>query len=138
MINYKIDENGIEPFKKYKTDAGYDLHALDSFIVNPKSFSERIDLGIAFEIPEGFYGEIHERSSQGKKGIQTLGNIIDSGYIGNVHVTLANLSDEDYEVNRGDRICQIIFKPIFTSELNRVEMLENSERGDNSHGSTGK
>lgn len=125
------------PTKAHNTDAGYDIYSPIDFTVAPNSISDRINLGVAFQIPEGYVGIISERSSQGKKGISTLGNVVDHGYTGNVHVTLLNNGPTFYEVKKGDRICQLLLVKIGMEELEEVDEFENTERGENSHGSSG-
>lgn len=125
------------PTKGHTTDAGYDLYSPDSFVVEPGCVSNRINLGVGFQVPEGYAGIISERSSQGKKGISTIGNVVDFGYTGDVHVTLVNSSNEPYVVNIGDRICQLLLVKIGMEDLEEVDDFEQTERGSNSHGSTG-
>ena len=127
----------ITPTKGHPTDAGYDIYSTEAFVLPPGAISARINLGVGFEVPKGYVGIISERSSQGKKGISTVGNIVDHGYTGNVHVTLINNSQESYIVNIGDRICQIYFSAILMEELEEVESFEATERGEGAHGSTG-
>lgn len=137
-MNFKRQSNQITiPERGHLADAGLDLFAPYEIVVEPHSMSHRIDLGVGFEIPPGYCGVVTERSSQGKKGIETLGNIVDSGYTGWVHVTIVNNSDEVYRVGMGEKICQIYFPAILTEPLFEVEEFEETERGDNAHGSTG-
>lgn len=133
----KESQDIITPTKGHESDAGFDIYAPFDFIVGPGSLSDRINLGVGFEVPKGYVGIISERSSQGKKGIQTIGNIVDYGYTGNVHVTLINNGTEPYEIKKGDRICQIYFSAIFMDSLEEVDSFEQTERGDGAHGSTG-
>ena len=125
------------PTRAHDTDAGYDLYAPSGFSVPAKGFSERISLGVGFEIPAGHVGMVVERSSQGKKGVFSAGPAIDHGYTGDAHVTLGNMSDEDVQYQVGDRIAQLIVFPVLLEELEQVEELE-GDRGDNGHGSTGR
>lgn len=127
----------LTPTKGHTTDAGYDIYSPINFLVAPGQMSERINLGVGFEVPKGYVGIISERSSQGKKGIHTLGNIVDHGYTGNVHVTLVNNGSSYYDVKKGDRICQIYFTAILMEDLVEVEAFEETERGEGAHGSTG-
>lgn len=137
-MKFKRKDNTIlTPTKGHSTDAGLDIYAPFDYQVAPHSFSDRINLGVAFEIPFGYVGIISERSSQGKKGIHTVGNIVDYGYTGFVHVTLVNDNDVPYEIIKGDRICQMIVVACDMSNLEEVSEFEVTERGDNSHGSTG-
>ena len=133
----KISEEIITPTKAHTTDAGYDIYSPESFILEPHTFSDRINLGIAFEVPAGYCGYIVERSSQGKKGINVIGPVVDYGYTGYVHCTLVNNNDDGYIVNKGDRICQMLLLKVGNEELTEVENFEQTERGENSHGSSG-
>lgn len=138
-MKFKRLNNEIQiPTKGHTTDAGYDIYAPEDVIVSRREFSERINLGVAFEIPEGYVGIISERSSQGKIGIETVGNVVDFGYTGYVHVTLINNSDTNYVIYKGNRICQLLLVKIGMEILEEVQDFENTERGENSHGSTGK
>jgi dUTP pyrophosphatase len=137
-MNIKLDKGITMPTKANKTDCGWDLYSPIDFGLEPGEVSERINLGVAFEIPPYYCGQITERSSQGKKGVHTIGNTIDSGYIGNVHVTLVNSGRSFYSVSKGDRICQIYFPTIYTGELKEVKKLKDtSTRGTKAHGSSG-
>ena len=133
----KESQDIVTPTKGHSTDAGYDIYSPIDFIVPAGAMSDRINLGVGFEVPKGYVGIISERSSQGKKGVHTLGNIVDHGYTGNVHVTLVNNSPVPYKVEKGDRICQIYFSAILMDSLEEVESFEVTERGDGAHGSTG-
>lgn len=125
------------PTKGHLTDAGYDIYSPIDYVVQPGKISGRINLGVGFEIPKGYVGIITERSSQGRKGVSTLGNIVDHGYTGNIHVTLKNDDVDDYVINRGDRICQLVVVPVLMEDLEEVDEFEETERGNNAHGSTG-
>lgn len=136
-MKYRKEDWATAPTKGHSTDAGYDLYAPFQFTLLPGEMSDRIDLGIGFEIPLMYCGYVVERSSQGKKGIHSIGPVVDHGYTGNVHVTLVNNSSEPYEVKAGDRIAQMLLLRIGMEELEEVESLE-GERGDHGHGSTGR
>ena len=138
-MNFKrINKEIIIPTKANSTDAGYDIYAPFNFEVQPHSFSERINLGVAFEVPFGYCGYVVERSSQGKKGINVIGPVVDHGYTGNIHCTLVNNDDVIYLVNKDDRICQLLLLQIGNEELIEVEEFKLTDRGENSHGSSGK
>ncbi len=137
-MKFRKENNGIiTPTKGHVNDAGYDIYSPVEMLMGPRSVSPRINLGVGFEVPEGYVGIISERSSQGKKGIHTIGNVIDFDYTGNVHVTLVNSSDEPYKVNMGDRICQLLLLKIGMEQLEEVTDFGKTERGNDSHGSTG-
>jgi dUTP pyrophosphatase len=124
------------PTKSHEKDSGWDLYSPGEFIVKSSSMSERINLGVGFEIPEGYCGFVMERSSQGKKGIHAIGPVVDCGYTGDVHVTLVNNGSEDYAVHEGDRISQLVVLAVYTGSLEETDVLE-GERGNKGHGSTG-
>ena len=124
------------PTKGHDGDAGWDLYTPVSFEVPAKGFSERINLLVGFEIPKAHAGLVIERSSQGKKGLGSVGPVVDHGYTGDVHVTLCNSSEEVVRYGAGDRVAQLVVVPVFDGQLELSETLE-GERGDNGHGSTG-
>lgn len=137
-MKFKKEQWAETPTKGHITDAGYDLYSPDTYIIEGHTFSHRINLGVGFEIPEGYVGIISERSSQGKVGLHTVGNVVDHGYTGNVHVTLINHQDGPVQINKGDRICQLLLIKIGMEELEEVTEFNETERGDGAHGSTGK
>lgn len=136
-MNCKLQEGIQMPTRAHSSDAGLDLYSPVDITIEPGKCSDRINTGFALEIPNGFYGKTTERSSQGKKGIFTIGNIVDAGYTGFIHVTLVNSGSEIYEIKKGDRICQFIVMPVVTFDLVQVEEFNETERGNGAHGSTG-
>ena len=67
-----------------------------------------------------------------------MAGVIDSGYRGEIKIVLFNTHKEDYEIKKGDKICQILIQPVIQGEIQEVEEIENSSRGENGFGSTGK
>lgn len=132
----KTNQKVKTPVKSHLDDAGWDLFSPED--VSAGSFETiTVNLGIAIEIPKGYFGFISERSSQGKKGITCLGPIIDSGYTGEIHAILLNSTNRGYEIKEGDKICQLIVIPLFNEELEEVDKLTNSPRSNKGLGSTG-
>ncbi|QKX03319.1 dUTP diphosphatase [Wolbachia endosymbiont of Litomosoides sigmodontis] len=134
------------PFPCYATmqSAGMDLYAAldDSAILNPL---ERllIPTGIIIAIPNGFEGEVRPRSGlAAKHGITVLNSpgTIDSDYRGEVKVCLINLSNQPYEIKRGDRIAQILIAPVSQIIWDDVERfcMEVTERSAGGFGSSGR
>jgi dUTP pyrophosphatase len=90
------------------------------------------------EIPEGYVGFLKSKSGLNvKHGITSTG-VVDAKYTGSIVVKLYNHSDEDYWIDRGDKITQIVFLPILTPEIEVVDHLEDTERGSGGFGSTGR
>jgi dUTP pyrophosphatase len=132
-----LNEDATAPTKAHRSDAGYDLYASEDAVVIGRQRTT-IKTGVSFEMSEGFAGLIWPRSGLSvKRGLDVLAGVVDSGYRGEIMVCLYNTSDEDVEINRGDRIAQIIFQEVPVVSLMLREELETSQRGSNGFGSTG-
>jgi len=123
------------PTMKNKGDVGYDLSSHEKFSLAPGE-RRTISTGLAFGIPEGYYGKIETRSSLAKIGVVVSGGVIDQGYIGEVKVVLTNHGKEAFDVDIGRKIAQILFKPVLTNPLIEVDSLTPTERGSKGFGST--
>lgn len=122
-------------------DAGMDLKANVAESVVIKPFERRlIPTGIRIKLPDGYEAQVRPRSGLAlKKGITVLNSpgTIDSQYIGEVGVILINMSNEDFIVNTGDRIAQMVIAKYETAEWNLVYELKSTERGEGGFGHTG-
>ena len=117
---------------------GYDLAAAEAAIV-PAHGKCLVKTGLAMALPTGCYGRIAPRSGLAlKKFIDIGAGVIDADYRGEVGVILFNFSDQDFVVNMGDRIAQIIFEKIKTPQIKELDSLEGTDRGAGGYGSTGK
>ena len=127
-----------EPLKVYVDSAGYDLFANETFKILSNSRGI-ISTGIKMSIPKGFYGQISPRSGLAlNNGVVAFSGTIDSGYLGIVYVLLFNFSTNDFLVEKGNRIAQIIFKRCENVSFLEVENLTfDSERGVKGFGSSG-
>ena len=99
-----------------------------------------IPTGLFIELPEGYEAQLRPRSGLAiKKGITLLNTpgTIDADYRGEVGVILINLSQEDFVVEDGERICQMVIKPYTRIEWEETDTLEDSERGAGGFGHTG-
>lgn len=127
----------------YKTAgaAGADVCAcVDSSVVIKKGERKLIPTGLFFEIPEGYEIQLRPRSGLAfKNGITVLNTpgTIDSDYRGELMALLINLGDEDFIVNNGDRIAQLIVAPVTLGDFKVVDKLSDTERGAGGYGSTG-
>ena len=131
------------PLPAYETEgaAGLDLRAAiaEGFSLAP---GERalVPTGLSMQLPEGFEGQVRPRSGLAvKHGVTVLNapGTIDSDYRGEVKVILANLSDENFEIARGDRIAQLVPAPVQRATFAEVETLDETARGAGGFGSTG-
>ena len=100
-----------------------------------------VPTGLFFEIPEGYEVQVRPRSGlAAKNGVTVLNTpgTIDSDYRGEIKVILINLGTEDFTINNGDRIAQMIIAPVIQASFIKVESLSETERGSGGFGSTGK
>jgi len=132
----KLVENATIPTRSHADDAGLDLYAVESFVIEPGQ-GKMVATGVAMEIPQGHVGMIADRSSLAKKGLKTAGGIVDSGYRGEVKVLIWNLSHQSYSVSANDRIAQMLIIPIVTPQAKQVSDLSKTVRGVGGFGSTG-
>ncbi len=129
------------PMPAYATSgaAGMDICAAESLTLGAGK-RHAVATGFAFAIPDGYEVQVRPRSGLAlKHGITCLNTpgTIDSDYRGEVKVILANLGDEDFVINTGDRIAQIVVAPVTQGILAEVDALDDTERGTGGFGSTG-
>lgn len=121
-------------------DAGMDLYAAQAVSLPPGERS-LVRTGIALAIPDGFVGLVHPRSGLAAKHGITIVNApgtIDAGYRGEVLVNLLNLDPRDtFQVQRGDRIAQLVVQACARVEWEPVDALPDSVRGVSGHGASG-
>ena len=121
-------------------DAGMDLVAAEDVTLKPGERAA-IPTGIAVAIPEGYAGFVQARSGRSLKeglGVANAPGLIDSGYRGEIKVIAINLNlAELIDVRRGEKIAQIVFQKIERAEVEIVDELPTSERGEEGFGSTG-
>jgi dUTP pyrophosphatase len=133
----KLHPDAKVPFRAYEHDAGLDLVTVETAALLPGQ-GRIFKTGLAFEIDPGFVGLIWDRSSMGKRGIKTLGGVVDSGYRGEVGVILWNLSSEVQEIKSGEKIAQILIQAVSTPATVEVQELSSTDRGAGGFGSSGK
>ncbi len=132
------------PLPSYATkgSAGMDIRAAvqDSITIEKGKF-ELIPTNLSIEIPEGYEIQVRPRSGLAAKngiGILNSPGTIDSDYRGEIKIILFNFGSEDFVINRGDRIAQLILSKIYQPELIEDENHSESERGAGGFGHTGK
>ena len=137
----KLNKNATIPTYGSEYAAGADLYAcIDKPIVIKKRETVFVPTGLSMEIPEGLVGLIYARSGLGsKKGLAPANKVgvIDSDYRGEIMVALHNHSKEDYELQIGERIAQMVFTPYYMATF-KEEKLSSTKRGTGGFGSTGK
>lgn len=126
------------PQYAHDSDAGFDIFSTETKILAP---GERyvFQLGIASEIPEGYFVSFRDKSGLAAKyGIHTLAGVIDSGYRGEWGIVIVNTGGEPVTINKGDKIAQGILQPALQAKIVEVAKLSDTERGSGGFGSTGK
>jgi deoxyuridine 5'-triphosphate nucleotidohydrolase len=132
----KLDEGAKMPTRAHPEDAGLDLYARETQTIRNSAV---FDTGVHLAIHRGFFGKIESKSGLNVNyGVVSCGGVIDSGYTGSIKVKLYNLGNEDYTVKKGDKIAQLIIQPCVAPELEEVEDLDDTPRGDKGFGSTGR
>ncbi len=132
----KLNLEAILPSYAHKGDAGLDLFACESCILQPGE-RKMISTGIALEFPEGYVALIWDKSGVAASGIKTMGGVIEYTYRGEYKVVMLNTTKEDYEIKKGQKIVQLLIQPIVTAEVEEVFQLSETERGKGAFGSTG-
>jgi dUTP pyrophosphatase len=121
-------------------DAGADLRSRIETVV-PAGSRVLVPTGVSIALPDGYVGLVHPRSGLAHKhGITVLNNpgTVDAGYRGEISVNLYNSSGEDFAVQVGDRIAQLVIQAVERAQFIQCEKLPETERGQGGHGSTGK
>jgi dUTP pyrophosphatase len=143
-MEIKIVNKSNNDLPAYSTElsAGMDVRAFIPQPVTLKPLERKlIPTGLYLEIPPGYEAQIRPRSGLAlKKGISVLNTpgTIDADYRGEVGIILVNLSNEEFVIESGERICQMIIASHETVKWNLVEKLEETERGEGGFGHTGK
>jgi len=132
-LNY---EDAMVPKRGSTEAAGYDLYSYEEHVISPGQ-TKLFDTGISFTVPHGTYGRIAPRSGLSKWGILVNAGVIDRDYTGPVKVMLHNLTNAMYTIKKNDRIAQVILEQIKTPEVELVENLGETVRGEGGFGSTG-
>lgn len=137
-MKVKYDNGAHKIERAHKTDAGIDLKSMENKLVPAKS-SAIFDTGVHVELPKGTCGVLMSKSGLNVNyGITSTG-LIDEGYTGSIKVKLYNNSNDDYWVNDGDKITQLVVMPVLYADVEEVDEINlDTDRGDNGFGSSGK
>lgn len=137
-----LDKGAVFPTRAHPWDGGLDLYAPEGvgiFTIAPCGGSAVIDTGVHVQIPEGYAGFIKAKSGLNVRHGLTCTGVIDAHYTGSIAVKLYNHhSCLRYDVRPGDKIAQLVILPCLLPELELVDSLEETDRGDNGFGSTGR
>ena len=132
-----LDEGAYMPERAHAQDAGLDLRTPIDITV-PTGGSATINTGVHVQIPYGCVGMLKSKSGLNVHAGLTGEGVIDCGYTGSIVVKLYNHGKNPKLLEKGDKIIQLVILPILTPELERVDTLDETERGECGFGSTGR
>ena len=134
-MKIKLLDFGYEnpPIRAHYNDAGIDVYTTKTTTVHGHSTS-KLPLGFGLEIPNGYMAMVVPRSGMSTKGLVSELAPIDSGYRGEIHAIISNLTPHAQSIPEGTRIAQLVIMPVIMAELSE-EIGE--ERGEQGFGSTG-
>ena len=128
------------PTRAYKSSVGFDIYSCADDAIEPLSH-KLIGTGLKLQPPPGTYIRIAGRSGLANNhGIIIGGGVVDTNYLGEIKVILFNLSNKQFRINRGDRICQGIcekFISVDIEEVSKIQIDKDNKRGDKGFGSSG-
>jgi len=135
----KISEDAKMPCYAHEGDSGMDLYSTED--VTLKSLERKaIETGIKIELPSGYEAQVRPKSGLAlNHGISVLNTpgTIDSGYRGEIKVIAVNLSSEEYKIEKGKKIAQIVFCKVEKVVLEESTELNETKRNEGGFGSTG-
>jgi dUTP pyrophosphatase len=134
----KISPDATLPSYAHTGDAGMDLYSSATISLSP---DERVQIptGVSMEIPEGYTGLVWDKSGLSHRvGLKTIGGVIDAGFRGEVMVGMINLGKEPYTIEKGHKVAQMLIQKVDQVEIEEVNELSETPRGEGGFGSTGK
>ena len=135
----KLDNSATIPEYKSSQASGMDLYSLYDSVIHPNGI-QIVETGIAIELPKGYEGQVRPRSGLATKGITVMNTpgTIDNDYRGEIKVILINHANTSFFITRGDKIAQLVIAKTYKVDLEEVEELNETVRGEDGFGSTGK
>ena len=139
LLVEKINQKAIIPFQAHEGDAGMDLFSVEEVILKPME-RKLVHTGIKIQLPKNTEAQIRPRSGLAlKNGITVLNTpgTIDEGNRGEIGIILINLGTEEFKVEEGMKVAQMVIKPTLSLEVEEVVELTETTRGQGGFGSTG-
>lgn len=135
----RIDEEAIIPKYVHSTDSGMDIYSIENKVIKPGE-TVLIKTGLKIELPPNTEAQIRPKSGIALKNSVTVLNTpgtIDEGFTGEICIILINHGKEDYKVNKGEKISQMVIQPVIRVDIEEVHDIQNTSRGEGGFGSTG-
>lgn len=139
LLVKKIDKDAILPNYAHKGDAGLDLYSIEEKVIEAGEIGF-IKTGIIIELPENTEAQVRPRSGLALKyGITVLNTpgTIDEGYRGEISIIIINHGKNSFKVEKQMKIAQMVIKPTITVDVEEVNCLSDSDRGQKGFGSSG-
>ena len=127
------------PAYAHASDAGMDVRSVRELVIPPGGRA-LVPTGLVVNLPAGYEAQVHPRSGLAlKAGVTVLNSpgTIDAGYRGEIGVILANFGQDDFKVNVGDRIAQLVIAPVLQPVVVEATEVDSTDRGAGGFGSTG-
>ena len=144
-VKFKLEPGATAPIKATDGSVGYDLFVYGSHCIYPGRNAVRT--GLSIQLPEGFEATVRPRSGCSLKGIPDEYNLrhnadalmgtIDTDYRGEIKIIVKNDEDIEFFLENGQRIAQLVISPVFIGEVEMVDNLDDTERGEGGFNSTG-
>lgn len=128
----------IMPTRAHEFDAGLDIYSSDDRTYIYPGGNAIFDTGVHVQLEKGTVGMVKSKSGLNFKHGLVCEGVVDCGYTGSIMVKLYNHSDKVYRVDKGDKIAQLVILPCLLPVLEVVDSLEETERGTDGFGSTGR
>ncbi len=137
LLIQQLHPDAVAPSFAHPGDAGLDLVSVADLTLAPGQRGV-VPTGLSMALPAGTVGLIWDKSGRAvKEGLTTLAGVIDEGYRGEVQVALLNTSDQPVLIEAGQKVAQLLVQPILRPEIEVVQQLDDTSRGDGGFGSTG-
>ena len=139
VVFKRLVPEAVLPAYAHPGDAGMDLCSVERLVV-PAGGRALVHTGLKMALPPGYEAQVRPRSGLAlERGVTVLNTpgTIDEGYRGEIGVVLANFGEEDFAVEKGDRIAQMVIAPVTRAEICETQELDATDRGEGGFGSTG-
>lgn len=112
LVNFiKIREGAKSPSLATKMSAGLDISCLDGFTIEP-NHRYVVKTGLSVTMPENYTGILFSKSKLAKRGVITLGGVIDADFNGEIEIILQNMNNHPISIDKGQKVSQMVFMPI--------------------------
>ena len=135
----RIHPDAVMPAYAHASDAGMDVRSVRELVIPPGGRA-LVPTGLVVNLPAGYEAQVRPRSGLAlKAGVTVLNSpgTIDAGYRGEIGVILANFGQDDFKVNVGDRIAQLVIAPVLQPVVVETTEVDSTDRGACGVGSTG-